>query len=343
MAVGFSEAKEGKAVTARSRTCLLFALLLLAGGSATAEDKKEAAARPRTSGPRTYLLAVGKGMIVDPPRMQALAATSIRNVASGVKTFQPLVEVVELAEGVYTKEQYQRGEVKEKVTIPIVRERLKRLGKEATAQDTVLIYTHCHGRKAGFEEVQPLGGLVLDLPVRRTMHRGTLLWNEYAELFLRIRARNVLVLTMSCFSGGLIEYLNRPKVKALWKDRREKEGRNFLVLTSQNKDKKSPPIARGGEVINPFTYALSKAFAGEADGFRLERGKPVKGGKPDGKLTVGEVVDYVLYATENTKSERSWMKNIAKPQVTGSYHRDDVLLSRGETSGKGHQEKGTNQ
>ena len=83
---------------------------------------------------------------------------------------------------------------------------------------------------------------------------------------------------------------------------------------------------KDGEVINPFTFAVAKAFGGEADGFRLAGGKPVEPRSKDGKLTVGELIDYILCTTENTVSEVARRKNIAKPQLTGSFDRGDVLI-----------------
>jgi hypothetical protein len=80
-----------------------------------------------------------------------------------------------------------------------------------------------------------------------------------------------------------------------------------------------------GEIINPFTFAVSKMLAGEADGFKLVSGKPDKVLGKDGKLTVGEMIDYVLYTTQNATSEQTRLKNTAKPQVTGSFDRGDVL------------------
>jgi len=205
---------------------------------------------------------------------------------------------------------------------------LRQLAKLATPDDTVVIYTHSHGRRNGFEKSQPLGGIVMDLPVLKPEHGGTLLWDEYAELFLQIPARNVVVLTMSCFSGGLVEYLNSQSVAERWKDRRQKEGRNLIILTSQNKELPSAPIVKDNEIINPFTYAVVMAFGGEADGFALAAGKPAPDRRKDGRLTVGEMIDFILYTTEHTISESIQRRNTAKPQLTGSFDRSDVLFEQ---------------
>ena len=277
------------------------------------------------STPTTYFLLVGKGKVADPTKQQERGKVAVSRVADAVRDSRPGIVVDAIAESVMTKEQYLREGAREKVTGAIFKERLEQLAATVTPEDTVVIYTHSHGRKNGFEESQPLGGIVMDLPVRQPKHRGTLLWDEYVDLLLKIPAKNVAVLTMSCFSGGLVEYLNSPQVKDQWKDRREKEGRTLIILTSQNKDLPSGPIVKDGEVINPFTYAVAKALSGEADGFNLLGGNPKKSRKKDGKLAVGEMIDFVLHTTENTVSEVPRRGNNAKPKLTGSFDRGDVL------------------
>lgn len=287
---------------------------------------------------KVRLLALNKATAVNPSKQQERSRAAVSKVVITAKAFLPGIVVDKMVENVLSKEDVRRG-VQEKVTGDIFRDRLKRLTRDCSPQDTVIIYTHSHGRKAGFEGSQPLGGIVLDLPVRRPDHRGTFLWDEYVELLLKIPAKNVVVLTMSCFSGGLVEYMNTPKVRTLWNDRK-KQGRNLIVMTSQNKDSLSSPIVKDGEIINPFTYAVVKAFAGEADGFRLEHDEFTKPAPKDGNLTVGEMIDYILYTTENTLSESAMplRKNIAKPQLTGSFNRKDVLFVRGKVARNSHED-----
>ena len=192
-----------------------------------------------------------------------------------------------------------------------------------------MIYTHSHGCRNGFEQSQPLGGIVVDLPIKQLPHGGTMLWDEYADLLLRIPAKNVIVFTMSCFSGGFVEFLNSKQVQDRWKDRHLKECRNFIVLTSQNDSLTSDPIMKGTEIVNPFTYAVTKAFDGDADGFVLTDGKPTNQLHKDGKLSVGALIDFILYTTKNTTSERIRPNNTANPKSTGSFDRDDILLEFG--------------
>lgn len=292
-------------------------------------DNKTDKTSSLTAEPVTRFLIVGKGKVADPPELQKREVDAVERIAKSASKIQHGSAVDALAENVMTIQQYRRGTVKELVTGDIFRHRLQRLVDTAKPKDTVVIYTHSHGCRNGFEESQPLGGIVVDLPIKQLPHGGTMLWDEYTDLLLRIPAKNVVVLTMSCFSGGFVEFLNSKEVQDRWKDRRVKEGRNFIVLTSQNGSLTSDPILKGVELVNPFTYAVAKAFNGEADGFVLADGKPINQLPKDGKLSVGELIDFILYTTKNTTSERIRLKNTANPKSTGSFDRDDILFEFG--------------
>jgi hypothetical protein len=255
--------------------------------------------------------------------MQQRAPDAIRRVETAVRSIDAKSVVKTLIEPVRTINQYRAGQGREVVTGEAFRNELNTLIDTASVNDTVVIYTHSHGLRNGFEDVQPFGGMVLDLPVRRPPHAGVFLWDEYADLILRIPAKNVVVLTMSCYSGALIKHLNTPGLAKKWKDR-EQTGRNFVVMTSQNDVLKSEPIRIGNQMLNPFTYAVERALGGFADGFVASQGKPSDASK-DGKLQLGEVIDYVLHATEQTPSDSILPVNTSKPQVTGSYKRDAVI------------------
>jgi len=300
------------------------------GRFAVEEDSKTP--QSATSQPRTLFLAVGKSKADDPAKQQERAVVAVRKVSDAANNFQPGIAIDSISETIMTKKQFWQGEVEVKVNGAIFKKRLQQLARTATVQDTVIIYTHSHGTKGGSDASRPPGGLVLDPARHRPETRGIFPWNDYADLLLEIPAKNVVVLTMSCYSGGLVDYLDSPEVKPYWEKRREEQSRNLIVLTSQNKDLQSPPIVKDGEVINPFTYAVEKAFLGEADGFELVHGKPAKPEPKDGKLTAGELIDYILYTTTKTPSESAMplRKNIAKPQLTGSFNRKDVLLGSGK-------------
>jgi hypothetical protein len=277
--------------------------------------------------PRTRFLVVGKGRIADPPAQQERGVAAVRMVAEAARTTRPTPLVDAFAENPMTEAQFRSGEAREAVTGTIFRTRLRQLAECARPEDTVVIYTHTHGRKGGFEKTQPLGGIVLDLPVRQTEHGGTILWDEFADLVLRIPARNVIVLTMSCFAGGFVDHLNSPPVVGRWRDRRTKEGRNLIVLVSQNAQLSSDPILKDNELVNPFTYAVAKALEGRADGFALAGGRPDPEARKDGKVTAGELVDFILHTTASTVSESPRHPNTAKPQSTGTFDRNEVLFA----------------
>ncbi len=308
-------------MTTRAKLITLFliaAALSELSGLADGTDAPRAA----NSNGKTHLLVVGTATIADPTRLKEIAAAAVSKVADAARATAPGIVVDAVAEAATTKQQYLRGEVDKKVTPKIFKERLV---KTVKPEDTVIIYTHSHGRRSDLEASQPLGGIVLDVAASGDEHRGTVLWDEYVELLLEIPAKNVVVLTMSCFSGGLVEHLKSPEVRARWESRREKDGRNLIVLTSQSCTLTSGPIVKEGEVINPFTYAVSRMLAGEADDFNLVNGKPGQPLSKDGKLTVGEMIDYVLYTTQNVASEHTRLENTARPQLTGSFDRGDVL------------------
>ncbi len=288
-------------------------------------------AEPTTSNAEltTRFLIVGKGKVADPEALQKREVEAVERIAKSAGRIHPDAVIDSLAENVMTTQQYRRGEVKELVTGDVFRERLQRLVENSKPQDTVVIYTHSHGCRNGFEQSQPLGGIVIDLPIKQLPHGGTMLWDEYTELLLRIPAKNVIVLTMSCFSGGFVEFLKSEQVQDRWKDRRANEGRNFIVLTSQNGSLTSDPILKDAEIVNPFTLAVAKALDGGADGFVLEDGEPTDELHKDGKLSVGELIDFILYTTKNTTTDRIRLKNTADPQSTGSFNRDDLLFEFG--------------
>ena len=274
--------------------------------------------------PSVRVLVLGKSKLVDPPRQQKRAADAVRKVAEAARNLGPRVVVDALAEEVMTKERVLAGESEERVTGSVFLDHLARLAEAAGPADTVIIYTHTHGVRKGVARPNSPGGLVLDPPFRRFGHRGLLAWDEYADYLLPIPAKHVVVMTMACFSGGLIDTLESAPMKARWEHRRE-EGRSLVVLTSQDNRTMSPPIVLDRELINPFTYAVAEALAGAADGFCLAAGEPSAARPAEGQITIGELIDYTLYTTQHTPSESLQRPNIARPRVTGSFDRDVVL------------------
>jgi len=279
-----------------------------------------------TQAGKTHFLIICKGKVADPLPLQQRGVAAVNLIAEASKSLQPPPIVDALAEQPMTVAAFRRGQGRQLVTGDVVRKRLQKLARTVAPADTVVI---SHGRKGGFEDSQPLGGLVLDLPAMSPKRAGTLLWDEFAELLLEIPAKNVLVLTMSCFSGGLIEFLESPEIRLRWQNRRAEEGRNFIVITSQDSQKKSVPITIDGIVINPFTHAVASVLSGKAVDFH-PNGYAQDGEKvSDGRLTVGETIDGILWLTKHMppESDRSTRQNNAQPQYTGSFGREDILFS----------------
>jgi hypothetical protein len=201
------------------------------------------------------------------------------------------------------------------VSCEMVCDRLKMWGSTLDTNGIIVIYSHTHGLKT---DINRAGGILLG-----RSHPGNPLvlnWPDYAEQLLRLPAKTVVVLTMACHSGALVDYLNTDeKAKNLWQTRKE-SGRNFLVITSQNADSLSNPQRIDGEVINPFTCAVRQALEGNADGYR-EGGIR---GQPDGRITLGELAAFI--PAETRKHTRTGDEsNDPDPQITGSFDPETVI------------------
>lgn len=105
--------------------------------------------------PKTRLLAVGKSKAADPARQQERAADAVRKVTDAAKEFQPDIAIDSMSETIMTKEQFWRGEVEAKVNGAIFTKRLQELARTATAQDTVILYTHSHGSNRSPDSSKP--------------------------------------------------------------------------------------------------------------------------------------------------------------------------------------------
>lgn len=201
------------------------------------------------------------------------------------------------------------------VSCEMVCARLQKWSSTMDTNDIIVIYSHTHGLKT---DVNRAGGLLLG----RSQPENPLVlsWPDYAEQLLNLPAKTVVVLTMACHSGALVDYLNTDeKTKSLWQTRKE-SGRNFLVITSQDAESLSNPRQIDGEVINPFTYAVRKALEGKADGYR----KGGTYGQPDGKITLGELADFIPDETrEHTRTGDE--SNDPKPRITGSFDPETVI------------------
>jgi hypothetical protein len=198
------------------------------------------------------------------------------------------------------------------VTRKTILKQLDTLCETLGSNDTLIIYSHTHGLK---NRNGRAGGLLLGRA--HPAERGILSWRDYADELLRLPAKNVVVLTMACHSGELTDWVKTdPQAQNLLRERKA-SGRNIVVLTSQVAGALSNPRRIEGRIINPFTYAVMKAFDGAADGHLSA--------SPDGEITFGELTQFVLDETaKHTRPADS--KNDPEPQVAGAFDPDVVVL-----------------
>jgi hypothetical protein len=257
---------------------------------------------------KVYFFTFSKAKFGDPLPQQQRASDAVGMIKNEIeKTIEPLNTVM-IQELIMTREEYMQDpeNIELLVTRGSIIEEFNHFKNSLSSDDTIIIYSHTHGREKDADLDDPEGGILVDLPVQNIEHRGRLVWSEYANLILDLPAKNVIVLTMSCFSGGLIKYLDSPEVKPLWENRLS-EGRNFIAMSSQNESLLSGPVEINGELINPFTYALKQAFSGEADGYVNQIS--------NGKIDLNEFTNFVIDTTKSTQ----WANNTADPKMTGSF------------------------
>ncbi|MCK5848689.1 MAG: hypothetical protein KAH01_05780, partial [Caldisericia bacterium] len=258
--------------------------------------------------PTTHFFAFNRARLKDDKKLQQRGVDAIENISSAAKNI-PGFDCKTLIEPVRTIEEYRENPEDPKVTQKTVFDSLEEYAKSVTAKETFIIYSHSHGLKNYFNPEEPWGGLYLDKPGSDLPHKGITTWPQYAEKLLAIPAKTVVVLTMSCYSGGFVDYLKT--IEDQWVDRESKK-RNFLLITSQNSTEMSKAVRIEGKICNPFTYAVQKAFEGEADGYLSN--------KPDGKTTIEEFKQYILDTTHKYNPK-------AYPQFIGLYLPSTVLLT----------------
>jgi hypothetical protein len=255
-----------------------------------------------------FLFTFNKAMVDNDMGLQNRGVAAVEKIRDAVLP-NPLFEVHDLIEPAISQDEYEKDPYPFHVSQKIVFSHLNRYSHLISQSDTCFVYSHTHGVRNGFLPTEPWGGLMLDFDQTDMPHRGITVWPDYAHAVLQIPGETVVILVMSCYSGGFIDYLET--IQEQWNSRSE-EGRNFLVITSQNNALPSGPVRIQGEVINPFTYSVQHAFLGEADGF--------EGEEKDGKVTIREFIQYVVKATQHHGPK-------AYPQVIGSFHPDHILFS----------------
>ena len=163
----------------------------------------------------------------------------------------------------------------------IVEERFAHYARTLGTNDTFVMYSHSHGNRRGtfFAE-----------------------WDAYASAILALPARNVVIFSMSCHSGNLTDTLNRRKSE--WAGR-SSLGRGLVVLTPVSANQLCGPSPEP-DVGNPFTYAVTTAARGAADGFTA--------GQKNGQVEMQELVDYVIQTTREKSRGKAHT-----PQFTGEF------------------------
>lgn len=184
-----------------------------------------------------------------------------------------------------------------------VQQKFNDYGKSLGKQDTFVYYSHTHGTNPGIQ---------LDFTSPGDIEYK---WGDLAKSILSLPAKNVVIFVMACHSGYLVDALEAEQSK--WKGQWASQKRNLVVLTAVASDQESFPTDVEPDsptsIGNPFSYAVTGAFKGNADG-------SVDGVK-DGKTSYKELVTYVL-KTAKEKSKNQY----ANPKFVGEYSDNDVFM-----------------
>lgn len=138
--------------------------------------------------------------------------------------------------------------------------------------------------------------------------------SQIADALLGMPAQEIIVFTMACYSGGLVDEMNSRK--STWQDWQSK-GRTLFVMTSSTSDQESDtgpgtdpdePNGPDGSAGSAFGFELWKALIGYADGY--------EDGVKDGFISLEEIRDYVVAKTIELSTQEGGTMN---PPVTGVY------------------------
>ena len=232
---------------------------------------------------QTVVLLAYKHKPTDHPKLQEAGYRAMELIEQSFQTALPNAAITRLNPNEITIERFLSS--------------LEKASKTAGPNGTLIIYTHSHGFK---DNPHRAGGLALGDNKRDWI----IPWDTYARILANLENKNIIVLTMACFSGNLIDSLNSKEIKPLWAEK------NFLVMTSQDSFQSSKPISINSTVINPFTYSIVSLL-----------------NNPDfQKLEVHELATKIIEKTRNTRSDNPRFRNTANPQLTGSYKNGKLLF-----------------
>jgi hypothetical protein len=185
------------------------------------------------------------------------------------------------------------------ISVASLRARLASYRDSLRPEDSFVMYSHSHGETPGLLidfEGKPKQDPTIAYP-----------WAALAEDILALPARNVVIFTMACHSGYLVDAIQARA--ASWQGKRKVAGRNLVVITSVSREQVATATDQSTELTgigNPFTYAVRTALGGAADG--------ALDGSKDQTITIEELVHYVL-ATTKQQSKGQY----AEPQLAGEY------------------------
>lgn len=301
-----------------------------------------------TSASRLKVFSFSKAKFDDAVGQQQRAAEATAYVTQSILNWAPSAQITKIDEKIFAQLN-PKSPVKISDVV-ITKSKLtsawQQFASSITSEDTVIIYSHSHG-KDNNDSTGEQGGFILEEPaldkngnpvvlpkagvLTQKFTPSILTWSEYANMILALPAKNVIVFTMSCYSGNLINTLNSESYKQQWQGRKN-SGRSFAVVSAQNADLLSGPnqnIGGSPYTMNGLPFAVANAFKNSyinvsADGYsRPVGGKytPAYQGTVDQELSVSELVYYVHDYSRDLGSNASY-KN--ESMFTGSWVEDSV-------------------
>lgn len=179
----------------------------------------------------------------------------------------------------------------------IVTKQWQALAQKMTPDDMFVQYSSGHGSRSG-----------LAVGVS---------YNEIRDNALSYPAKEIVMFTMACYSGNLVNAFNNARTR--WENFPQ-QGRSLLVMASSSASESSStgpgrdpdqPDSPYGSAGSAFGHALWKSLIGYADGY-------IDGVK-DGYITFEEIVEFTKKKTKDIGGHT--------PQITGAYN-GNVIMNR---------------
>jgi hypothetical protein len=141
-------------------------------------------------------------------------------------------------------------------------------------------------------------------------------YNQIRDNALSYPAKEIIIFTMACYSGNLVNSFNQKK--QVWQDW-QSQGKTLMVMSSSRADETSStgpihddaePNGPSGSAGSAFGHALWKALVGNADG--------AVDGIKDHFLSLAEIRDYTIKKTIQVGEHT--------PIVTGAYNGNLLMV-----------------